>query len=488
MLQHLVMDASYMAHGYCLLWKPWLVSLQAGSDLLIALSYFAIPVAIWIFIRKRPNLEMRGLATMFAAFILCCGITHVIEVVTLWVPVYELQGYVKAVTAAVSLATAFIIFPLIPRALAIPSPAELMAVNDRLTKEIADHKQTLAELEQAKRDLQQTIDRQASRMSQTERQFRAIQEASPDGFVILDAARDEHGVIVDFQWAYANLAAEKIIDHDREGLIDKSLLQVMPWSIDNGRFAAYCRVVETGETWQSEFHYDHKGKDVWLRASAVKTDDGVAISYADISNAREQEQQIKLLMREVNHRSKNLLAVVEAIIRITAKDTDSEKLVANLSERLHGLAASNDLIVQGGWRNVDLKQLIKSQLGFLGKSLSTRVAIEGTDILISARAAQGIGLAMHELATNAMKYGALSNDAGMVEITWSVDASDRGPLLFLRWYETGGPTVSAPRKRGFGRTVIEKMVAQAVDAEVKLDFRRRGVRWELRAPLESIGS
>jgi hypothetical protein len=104
-------------------------------------AYFAIPVAIWTFVSKRPNIEMRGLARLFAAFILWCGLTHIVNLVTLWWPIYEFQALVKVVTAAISLTTAVVIFPLIPKALAIPSPNELQLANAHLAKEIAAHKQ-----------------------------------------------------------------------------------------------------------------------------------------------------------------------------------------------------------------------------------------------------------------------------------------------------------------------------------------------------------
>ncbi len=135
-----------MPHGYCLLWDPWLVTLHAGSDLLTFGAYAAIPLAIWMFVSKRPNIEMKGLARLFAAFILWCGLTHLFNVITLWYPVYELQGLVKATTAVISVTTAVLIFPLIPKALAIPSPNELQIANLHLEREIVAHKQTLVEL------------------------------------------------------------------------------------------------------------------------------------------------------------------------------------------------------------------------------------------------------------------------------------------------------------------------------------------------------
>jgi hypothetical protein len=119
----------YMAHGYCLVWKPWLIAAHAISDLLIFAAYFAIPIAIWIYVRRRKDLDLKFLAVLFALFILLCGLTHLIQCITLWWPIYETQAWVKAATAAVSVATAVVIFPLIPLALAIPSPRQLQIVN-----------------------------------------------------------------------------------------------------------------------------------------------------------------------------------------------------------------------------------------------------------------------------------------------------------------------------------------------------------------------
>ena len=114
MVHDMVNSAAYMAHGYCLLWKPWLVVLHAGSDFLIFLAYFAIPVAIWIFLRQRRTWSCEPLAILFAAFIFLCGLTHLVQMVTLWWPIYETQGFLKAATAVVSVITAIMIFPLIP--------------------------------------------------------------------------------------------------------------------------------------------------------------------------------------------------------------------------------------------------------------------------------------------------------------------------------------------------------------------------------------
>ncbi len=142
-----------MAHGYCYLWKPELVWLHAGSDFLIALAYYSIPLMLVYFVRRRHDLPFQGIFFLFSAFILSCGTTHLLEIWTLWHPDYWLSGLMKAITAIVSLYTASELLPLIPKALAMTSPAQLEAANLALEHEIAEHKQTVEALEKSQQRL-----------------------------------------------------------------------------------------------------------------------------------------------------------------------------------------------------------------------------------------------------------------------------------------------------------------------------------------------
>ena len=146
---------NFIPHGFCLAWDPGLVWLQAGSDALIALAYYSIPAALLVFLQKRRDLAFRPLFGLFAAFILACGTTHIFAVVTLFVPLYWADGILKAITAALSVATAILLWPLLPRALAIPSPASLRALNARLAQEVAERDQTAVLLRQSEQRLRE---------------------------------------------------------------------------------------------------------------------------------------------------------------------------------------------------------------------------------------------------------------------------------------------------------------------------------------------
>ena len=136
-LDYLLGAAAFVPHGYCLLWRPDLVALHAVADGVTAIAYFSIPAAILVFLSRRPDLDYPGLAALFATFILACGLTHVADLLTLWWPIYGLEGLMKAVTATASIITAVVVWRLIPHALVVPSPAQLRQANEGLRAEVS---------------------------------------------------------------------------------------------------------------------------------------------------------------------------------------------------------------------------------------------------------------------------------------------------------------------------------------------------------------
>ena len=212
---------------------------------------------------------------------------------------------------------------------------------------------------------------------------------------------------------------------------------------------------------------------------------GVVCNFYDLSERQRYEEHIRLLMREVNHRSKNLLTVVMSMARQTARTASPAEFVERFSQRLYGLAASQDLIVRGNWGGVSVADLVKSQLIHLAEEIQDhRVQMEGPEMILSPSAAEGIGVALHELSTNALKYGSLSGPEGTVAITWNIDGDDNS--FRIGWVERGGPLVKAPDRTGFGRTVIEKMAASAVGGRVELDYAPTGLQWTLIAPMTEV--
>jgi PAS domain S-box-containing protein len=197
----------------------------------------------------------------------------------------------------------------------------------------------------------------------------------------------------------------------------------------------------------------------------------------DVTDQKAHEEQVHLLMSEINHRAKNMLSLVQAIARQTAA-RDTGDFIERFTERIQALAANQDLLVRNEWQGVDVEELVRAQLAHFADVVGSRITVHGSPIRLNAAAAQAVGLALHELSTNAGKYGALSVDAGRVDVCWRLD----GDVFTMSWTECDGPCVSRPERCGFGSTVIASMVKQTVNGEVRLDYVPSGVVWHLICP------
>jgi len=183
-----------------------------------------------------------------------------------------------------------------------------------------------------------------------------------------------------------------------------------------------------------------------------------------------------------------MLALVHAVARQTIAASPDD-FIERFSERVQSLSASQDLLVKNEWKGADFSDLVLSQLAPFNDLIGTRIELSGPSLVISAEAAQPIGIAIHELVTNAGKYGALSNESGSVEICWSTGCADTGEETFvMSWREQGGPPVMvmAPSRQGFGSMVLSTIVTQSVDGQVEFDFAERGVTWQLTCPTKGI--
>jgi PAS domain S-box-containing protein len=197
----------------------------------------------------------------------------------------------------------------------------------------------------------------------------------------------------------------------------------------------------------------------------------------DITERKEREEKEHLLMREINHRAKNMLSVVESIAHQTAAQ-NPEDFVERFSERIQALSANQDLLVRNEWQGVDVEDLVRAQLAHFADLIGSRIVLQVAKLRLNPASAQAIGLALHELATNAGKYGALSTDRGQVNISWGIE----GDAFMMSWIECEGPVVSPPERRGFGTMVMEAMAARSLDGTVDLDFPSSGATWRLTCP------
>ena len=207
----------------------------------------------------------------------------------------------------------------------------------------------------------------------------------------------------------------------------------------------------------------------------------------DVLEALQRQATIRMqLTRELNHRVKNTLANVLSIVSLTKRRASGlEDFAESLTSRIRALSATHDLLAQSDWSNAPIAEIVRSELAPYLQSSEGHVQMSGPAISLAPNDALSLGLAIHELATNAAKYGALSTPEGRIAVTWHQVSPE---VAELHWRESGGPPVQEPKRRGFGRDLIEKIVAHELRSKVELHFKPEGVECRLLVPVRRSGT
>jgi PAS domain S-box-containing protein len=234
------------------------------------------------------------------------------------------------------------------------------------------------------------------------------------------------------------------------------------------------------------------GHVVWVEVAASRVDDvsgrplyGVRV-VRDISERRKAEEHQRLLINELNHRVKNTLATVQSIVSQTLRMSQAPREAREAVEsRLFALSRAHDVLTRENWEGADLHEVVGSVIQPYQDNREGHIWCRGGKVHLEPRMALALSLALHELATNAAKYGALSNETGEVSLSWMVDHTRIPPILLLRWQETGGPAVEPPTRKGFGSRLIERSLAQDLGGEVRIEYAPTGLVCAVEAPLPS---
>lgn len=288
-----------------------------------------------------------------------------------------------------------------------------------------------------------------------------------------------------------NPAAESLFGYTAEEIIGRPKSVLVPPELAD-EYQKQLTTVLAGENVRSEtvrLHRDGTRIAVSVDAAPIRRPDGKIIATSsilhDITERIANEEHRLFLTREIAHRSKNQLAIIQSIATQTARTTGStDAFLKAFRSRLQGLSASHDLLLKQDWRGAPIEDLVRSQIEvFVGEN-SGAIDITGPPALLTAAAAEAIGLAIHELATNSAKYGALSVPLGRVDVEWVQSRDDEhGAGWTLTWRERGGPAVTPPVESGFGTQVIKRTVASAVRGNAELEYHPSGLMWTLTFPL-----
>ncbi len=296
--------------------------------------------------------------------------------------------------------------------------------------------------------------------------------------VFTDAKQADNPII------YVNDAFLKLTEYDRDELLAKSFNFLLADDSDH-RDLAEIAAAFPGKEDDAEVRYRHKDGSTFcatIFVSPVKDKEGKIVqhfvSLVDTTRFVRARDNAAMLIDELNHRVKNTLATVQSIITQALRNaSDPEIIRESIETRIAALSRSHDLLGREKWDGAGLRDLVGEALAPFSvvDGHAERFTIEGENIRLSPKATLALGIALNELATNAVKYGAFSNEAGTISIKWTLEQGSGGRRLCLRWHEKDGPAVTPPTRKGFGSRVIEQGLAHELQGKVELDYLPGGI-------------
>jgi PAS domain S-box-containing protein len=316
--------------------------------------------------------------------------------------------------------------------------------------------------------------------------FVVAAETTRMAMVFTDAKESSNPII------FANDAFLNLSGYDRDEVLGQSFNFLMargaePTALEQVE-AAFGGRSESG----SEIRYRRKDGSVFWAAlfiSPVRDGSGAVVqhfaSFVDLTKHKQEQAKSIVMIDELNHRVKNTLSTVQSIVwQALRKASDPEVIRDSIESRLFALSRSHDLLTRENWESAGLLDLLKEAMEpfVVAGGRAERIVIAGNNIRISPKAALALGIAFHELATNAVKYGAFSNEAGSIRIAWKIEPMPEDNRLVLHWHEKDGPPVTPPSRKGFGSQVIERGLALELDGTVHLDYRADGLVCTINVP------
>jgi len=316
--------------------------------------------------------------------------------------------------------------------------------------------------------------------------FVVAAETTRMAMVFTDAKEPDNPII------FANDSFLALTGYDRKDILGQSFNFLLAPGTDPRAMAEVEAEFEGESDSGSEIRCHRKdGSEFWAAffVSPVRNERGDVVqhfaSFVDLSKHKQEQAHSELLIDELNHRVKNTLSTVQSIVWQALRTASVPNAVREAIEsRLFALSRSHDLLTRENWKGARLHDLVNATMEPFGitDGRSERIVITGKNIRIPPKVTLALGIAFHELATNAVKYGAFSNEAGSILITWTIDQTPAGDRLVLRWQEKDGPLVIPPSRKGFGSRVLEGGLAHELEGAVHLDYPPSGVLCTINFP------
>lgn len=327
--------------------------------------------------------------------------------------------------------------------------------------------------------------RSETALRESEARFRHMADSVPALIWMTDA---------EGQVTFANMHYDYLFGRPAADMLGEGWRDIILPEDREGFETVFLDAFEARRTFHAEMRVlDKHGRVRWLRCDGVpRLDDAHAfLGYTgcnvDITDVKLAQEQQRLLINELNHRVKNTLATVQSVAMQTLRHAaTTEQARDDFEVRLIALSRAHDVLTRENWEGASLRKIVRQAIEPYRRSEEDRFKVEGGPVWLPPRMALALAMALQELATNAVKYGALSTDAGRVAIEWTLDFADSAPQLRLRWSESGGPPVAAPARQGFGSRLIERSLARDLNGEVSLDFAPAGLVCTVDAPVQKL--
>jgi two-component sensor histidine kinase len=455
-----------------------MAGMHVVSEATVTVACFSAAFAVLWYLLNRRGLSSENTRAgylLFACF-LGCGLSRLVDLTAMSYPQYWFLDYIDAFLVSASLVSGIAVWPLLPELAKLPSASDLQKANRKLAAQERARGILLERLTDANRELERRVAERTSALLTANRRF----EAALNGSNISVSQQDRD---LKYTWTY-NLPGAPSSDK----VIGTHSVDWLPAPDAAVLDAEKQRAIASGETIQFEFSTRIGGELRWFEERVEPTFDegavvGVISTAVEVTARKKHELELVELLRELTHRSKNLLAVVAGIARQTGQSASS---IADFHEhfgsRLQALSLAHELLVKNLWRGVDLRMLIAGVLANVAPRDADAISLEGPSVTLGPEVAQTLAIGLHEMATNAIRHGGLAAPDGALSVAWDIERAGDQRRLTFAWREK---SVAPPSRseRGFGLSFVDTLLPRALDGRSKVAFDDGAMIWTMTFPL-----
>lgn len=447
---------------------PRFVALVSMAGWVIAATFalLAVASAAVAWQRNSAALAVRSLGWAMCGFFAASSATELLELTGIFASV---SPALRILAAGSGLVAATLL-------LARPPRLKLLLSAPTILAEFLSTDKSLADAEQLRNRLEAQLREGAEALRGFRRLFESALRDAPISVTTQDLQ-------LRYTWGH-----NPFLQKDKQSIIGLTDEDIFPVDAAAVVKAIKSHVLETGESRRGEISLPRNGGLAWYDLSVEPLEDaagkvvGVITVAVDVTERKASDARLHGLLLEVSHRSRNLLAIVQSLARQTVKQSPStDVFVERFFARMRSLSHAQDLLVHSDWTAVALHDLLEREFSALGQ-WGDRVQIFGEHLNVRPEAAHSLALALHELASNAVKYGAFSSPGGMVSIDWIVHRDGSEPCVELKWRESGGPPIALPIVSGLGHSILERTIRYGLDGALSLEFTADGMQARLELP------